>query len=220
MTAKTDQDNAILDRIIGERRSHRKFTADIPTDEMIESIVHAGLHAPFAASAIGNSTDYFRRFVVVRKESKAMKALIPLVFEEVVAMASALVRETSHNAGLRSKAAGFINRLAMIRNMGMVPGIGTAPFYIVVAEKKGFPPVEQQSLAHCMENMWLKATALGLGFQLVSVTAQMAVNEQFCRILGLEPGRWALMGCATGYPAEPLSPSIRPSVEEVITWPE
>jgi len=220
MTTKTDQDNAILDRIIGERRSHRKFTAEVPTDEMIESIVHAGLHAPFAASAIGSSTDYFRRFVVVRKESKAMKALIPLVFEEVVAMAGALEQETAHNAGLRSKAAGFINRLAMIRNMGMVPGVGTAPFYIVVAEKKGFPPVEQQSLAHCMENMWLKATALGLGFQIVSVTAQMAENERFCRILGLEPGRWALMGCATGYPAEPLSPSIRPSVEEVITWPE
>src|SRR5208283_432041 len=220
MTAKTDQDNAILDRIIGERRSHRKFTAEIPTDEMIESIVHAGLHAPFAASAIGSSTDYFRRFVVVRKESKAMKALIPLVFEEVVAMAGALEQETAHNAGLRNKAAGFINRLAMIRNMGMVPGVGTAPFYIVVAEKKGFPPVEQQSLAHCMENMWLKATALGLGFQIVSVTAQMAENERFCRILGLEPGQWALMGCATGYPAEPLSPSIRPSVEEVITWPE
>jgi nitroreductase len=102
----------------------------------------------------------------------------------------------------------------------MVPGVGTAPFYIVAAEKKGFPPVEQQSLAHCMENMWLKATALGLGFQIVSVTAQMADNPGFCRVLGLECGKWALMGCATGYPAEALSPSIRPSVREVTTWPE
>jgi len=47
------------------------------------------------------------------------------------------------------------------------------PYYIVVAERSGIPPAEQQSLAHCLENMWLKATALGLGFQLVSVTAQM-----------------------------------------------
>ena len=82
---------------------------------------------------------------------------------------------------------------------------GTAPFYIVVAEKKGFPPVEQQSLAHCMENMWLKATALGLGFQIVSATAQMADNPKFCRILGLESGKWALMGCAVGYPAKSVS---------------
>jgi nitroreductase len=219
MTATTDQDNAVLDRIIGKRRSCRKFTSDIPTDEQIESIIHAGLHAPFAASAIGNTTDYFRRFFVVRKDSKAMISLIPLVFDEVTAMAGTLEKETARNAGLREQAAGFINRLEMIKKMGIVPGVGTAPFYIVVAERKGFPPVEQQSLAHCMENMWLKATALGLGFQIVSVTAQMADNERFCQILGLERGKWALMGCATGFPAEPLSPSIRPSVNEVMTWP-
>ncbi len=151
-----DQDNAVLDRIIGERRSHRKFTGEIPPDEMIEGIIHAGLHAPFAASAIGNTSDYFRRFVVVRKDSKAMKELIPLVFNEVVAMSGTLERETAKNPGLQNKAASFMNRLAMIKKMGMVPGVGTAPFYVVAAEKKGFPPVEMQSLAHCMENMWLK----------------------------------------------------------------
>ncbi|MGD0534016.1 MAG: nitroreductase family protein [Methanoregula sp.] len=220
MTAKTEQDNAVLDRIIGERRTCRTFTQKIPPDEMIDSIIHAGLHAPFAASAIGSTDDYFRRFVVVRKGSQAMTELIPLVFNEVVAMAGELERAAAKNAQLREQAAGFMNRLATIKNMGMVPGVGTAPFYIVAAEKKGFPPVEQQSLSHCMENMWLKATALGLGFQLVSVTAQMADNPGFCRITGLEQGKWACMGCAIGYPAEKLSPSIRPSAREVTAWPE
>ena len=194
MTLTTDQDNAVLDRIIGKRRSHRKFTQEIPPDEMVEGIIHAGLHAPFAAAAIGNEKDYFRRFVVVRKGSKAMKELVPLVFDGVVAMAGDLERAAAGNAGLREQAAGFMNRLAAIKSMGMVPGIGIAPFYIIAAEKKGFPPVEQLSLAHCMENMWLKATALCLGFQIVSVTAQMADNSEFCRIIGLEVGKWALMG--------------------------
>jgi len=220
MTTKTDQDNAVLDRIIGERRSCRKFTREIPTDIQVESILHAGLHAPFAAAAIDDNKDYFRRFVVVRNDSTAMKELSPLVFESVLAMAGDLEQATAKNAQLREQAAGFMNRLAMIKTLGMVPGVGTAPFYIVAAEKKGFPPVEAQSLAHCMENMWLKATALGLGFQIVSITAQMADNPGFCRILGLESGKWALMGCAVGYPAEKLSPSIRPSVREVTTWPE
>jgi len=220
MTLTTDQENAVLDRIIGERRSCRKFTEKIPPDEMIESILHAGLHAPFAAAAIGNNEDYFRRFVVVRKGSKAMKELVPLVFNEVVKMEGDLERAAAGNAQLREQAAGFMNRLAAIKAMGMVPGVGTAPLYIVAAEKKGFPPVELQSLAHCMENMWLKATALGLGFQIVSITAQMADNPGFCRIIGLEHGKWALMGCAIGYPAETLSPSIRPSVGEVTAWPE
>jgi len=218
MTIKTDQDNAVLDRIIGERRSCRKFTREIPADVQVESILHAGLHAPFAAAAIGDSKDYFRRFVVVRNGSTAMKELSPLVFESVLAMAVDLEQAAAKNAQLREQAAGFMGRLAMIKDMGMVPGVGTAPFYIVAAEKKGFPPVEQQSLAHCMENMWLKATALGLGFQIVSATAQMADNPGFCRALGLESGKWALMGCAVGYPAEKLSPSIRPSVTEVTTW--
>jgi nitroreductase len=219
MTLTTEQENAILDRIIGERRSCRKFIDRVPPDEQIESIIHAGLHAPFAAAAIGDNENYFRRFVVVRKSSKAMKELAPLVFDGVEKMAGDLERAAANNAELREQAVGFMNRLAAIKSMGMVPGVGTAPFYIVVAEKKGFPPVELQSLAHCMENMWLKATALGLGFQIVSVTAQMADNSEFCRILGLEHGKWALMGCAVGYPAEKLSPSIRPSVREVTAWP-
>ncbi|MGA2161349.1 MAG: nitroreductase family protein [Methanoregula sp.] len=219
MTLTTEQENAILDRIIGERRSCRKFIDRVPADEQIESIIHAGLHAPFAAAAIGDNENYFRRFVVVRKSSKAMKELAPLVFDGVEKMAGDLERAAANNAELREQAVGFMNRLAAIKSMGMVPGVGTAPFYIVAAEKKGFPPVEQLSLAHCMENMWLKATALGLGFQIVSVTAQMADNPRFCRFLGIEHGKWALMGCATGYPAEKLSPSIRPSVREVTTWP-
>jgi len=220
MTSATDQDNAVLDRIIGERRSCRRFTEEMPPDLMIEEIIHAGLHAPFAAAAIGTGNDYFRRFVVVRKGSRAMTELAPLVFNEVLAMAGGIERTAATNATFRMQAAGFMDRLSMIKAMGMVPGVGTAPVYIVAAEKKGFPPVEQQSLAHAMENMWLKATALGLGFQIVSVTAQMADNPEFCRILGLEPGKWAFMGCATGYPAGPLSPSIRPSVKEVTAWLE
>lgn len=220
MTSATDQDNAVLDRIIGERRSCRRFTEEMPPDQMIEEIIHAGLHAPFAAAAIGTDNDYFRRFVVVRKGSRAMTGLVPLVFGEVMTMAGGIEQKAAKDATFRMQAAGFMDRLAAIKAMGMVPGVGTAPVYIIAAEKKGFPPVEQQSLAHAMENMWLKATALGLGFQIVSVTAQMADTPEFCRILGLEPGKWALMGCATGYPAGPLSPSIRPSVKEVTAWLE
>ena len=96
--------------------------------------------------------------------------------------------------------------------------IGTAPYYIVVAERRGFPPVELQSLAHCLENMWLKATALDLGFQIVSVTSQMSSDPAFCAILGIPSGEWELMGCAVGYPADELSPSIRPPVEDVTVW--
>jgi nitroreductase len=68
--------------------------------------------------------------------------------------------------------------------------------------------------------MWLKATALGLGFQLVSATAQMDDNPEFCSALGINPAEWALNGCAIGYPAEELTYSVRLPVEEVTCWLE
>jgi len=154
----------------------------------------------------------------MRKGSKSMDAAIPLVMGQVQKMYRELEIGMQKDPSLRAKAAGFVRRLSMVQEAGYIPGIGTAPFYIVLAERRGYPPAELQSLAHCLENMWLKATALGLGFQLVSVTSGMSSDAAFCAILGLPPGEWELMGCAVGYPADELSPSIRPPVDDVTTW--
>ena len=217
-TVTPDQKNAILDEILAKRRSYRMFLPVIPPGEDIRRIIHAGLLAPYAAAAVGGSKDYFRRFFVIQNGSKSMAAVMPLIFLGVKAMAADLEREMETNPRLRAQAVTFVQRLSMIQKLGKVPGVGTAPYYIIVAEKKGFPPVELQSLAHCLENMWLKATALGLGFQLVSITTQMAGNEKFCKILGIPVGEWELAGCAVGYPKDELSPAIRPAVEDVTTW--
>jgi nitroreductase len=154
----------------------------------------------------------------MRKESVSMNAALPLVMRKVRTMSLDLEHEMQKDPLLRAKAEGFVRRLSMIQGAGVVPGIGTAPYYIVVAERRGYPPVELQSLAHCLENMWLKATALGIGFQLVSITSQMSSDPAFCALLGIPPGSWELMGCAVGYPADQLSPAIRPPVEEVTVW--
>jgi nitroreductase len=215
-----DQKNMFLDRILAERRSYRMFKPEFPPEDAIRRIIHAGLLAPFAAAAVGNSSEYFRRFFVMKLGSKSMNAAAPLVFEQVREMAARLKKEMEKDPEIRKLAGSFAQRLDAIQKMGLVPGIGTAPYYIVIAERKGYPPVELQSLAHCMENMWLKATALGLGFQLVSVTSEMSKNPEFCRILGINAGEWELMGCAIGYPKEELSPSIRPPVDDVTTWLE
>jgi nitroreductase len=212
------QKNVYLDQVLAERRSHRQFRPEFCSEEEIRRILHAGLLAPFAAAAVGNSHDYFRRFFVMRKGSESMNAAIPLVMREIQKLSADLEDVMQKDPSLRAKAAGFVRRLSMIQSGGVIPGIGTAPYYIVVAERRGYPPVELQSLAHCLENMWLKATALGLGFQLVSVTSQMSSDPAFCALLGIPPGEWELMGCAVGYPADELSPSIRPPVEDVTAW--
>jgi nitroreductase len=219
-TEMFDQRNVCLDQILAERRSHRVFRPESPPEDDIRRILHAGLLAPFAAAAVGNSTDYFRRFFVLRRGSRGMDAVIPLVRAQMIRMAEGLDAEMKKNAGLRAQATGFAGRLATMRKAGVVPGVGTAPYYIVAAERRGFPPVELQSLSYCMENMWLKATALELGFQLVSITSQMSSDPAFCELLGIPAGKYELMGCAIGYPVDELPPSIRPPVEDVTRWVE
>jgi nitroreductase len=219
-TDSTEQKNVTLDRILAERRSYRMFRPEFPPEDALRRIIHAGLLAPFAAAAAGNATDYFRRFFVMKKGSKSMKEAAPLVMAEIHRLSERLEQDMKNNPRLRNQAIGFVDRLSMIKKQGTVPGVGTAPYYIVIAERKGFPPVELQSLAHCLENMWLKATALELGFQIVSITSEMARNPEFCTILGINPGEWELMGCAIGYPQETLPPSIRPPVEDVTRWLE
>lgn len=213
-----EQRNVALDQILAERRSHRVFRPEYPPEDEIRRILHAGLLAPFAAAAVGTSKDYFRRFFVIRRGSESMNAAIPLVKTQAERMADELAQGMKKDPALREKAMMFANRLEQFRKIGVVPGVGTAPYYLVAAEKRGFPPVGPQSLAHCMENMWLKATALKIGFQLVSITSRMADDPAFCRILGIEPGAWDLMGCAVGYSEDELSPSIRPPVEDVTRW--
>jgi nitroreductase len=213
-----EQRNVALDQILAERRSHRVFRPEFPPDDDIRRILHAGLLAPFAAAAVGTSEDYFRRFFVLKQGSKSLDAAIPLVITGVTRMADELEMAMEKDPRLRAQAGQFARRLVQFRKAGIVPGVGTAPYYIVAAERKGFPPVELQSLAHCMENMWLKATALGLGFQIVSITSRMSSDPAFCGLLGIEPGSWELMGCAIGYSADELSPSIRPPVDDVTRW--
>jgi nitroreductase len=213
------QKNQILDEILAARRTHRAFLPEVPAEEAIRQIIHAGLLAPYAALATGSSKDYFRRFLVMKNGSSTLAEAQALVLAQVKTMADSLNREMEQASPDR-KAAGkaFAQRLAMFAERGMVPGIGTAPYYIVVAEWRGIPDVAPQSIAYCMENMWLKATVLGLGFQPVSITAQMADSREFCSLLGIEPGAWDLNGCAVGYPASPLPLAVRPPVDDVTSW--
>ena len=211
--------NVVLDDIIAARRTNRMFLPDFPEKDQISEIIKAGLAAPFAAAAVGGGgSQYFRQFFVFSNESRSISIAGGLMMEKIIEMYNDLSRETGNNPGMTEKTHSFASRLDMMKKMGFVGGVGNAPYFIVVAERKGYPPVEQQSLAHCLENMWLKATALNLGFQLVSLTTQMGSDPEFCRLLGIEPGAYELNGCAVGYPKEKLPPSVRPPPDDVTKW--
>lgn len=203
--------NKILDEIIVNRRTIREFKPDIPSKELIEEILEAGLQAPFAAIAVIGEK-HFRRFFVL-KEGDSMNTLADIIQKRVKVISDNL----SGQINIIPKAEEFLKILKDIADKGFNI---RPPYLIIVAEKEGFPPVAQLSLAHCLENMWLKVTALGLGFRLVSLISEMSRDPEFCEFIGIKPGEYALNGCMVGYP-KTIPPKVeRPLLKEVTIWIE
>ena len=205
-----------LDQAILNRRSIRQFSDEIPSENIIEAVIDAGRLAPFAAASSLNK--YARKFIVVSRRNPVLMELAEVVKQHAREAFEELSKQIDAVPELGVKAKTFLGRLEMTMTRGPL-GIGSAPYYIVVAEPKGIPDAQMQSIAHCMENMWLKATDLGLGFHLVSITGQMGDNPDFCNLIDLPVGMYKIDGCAIGYPAFELPPRPEyPSISEITTW--
>lgn len=216
MVDPVDNQCKTLDDILESRRSVRSFNEEVPTKETVEQILKSGLQAPYAAQAVGEST-VFRRFFVFKNGTESMKTAEKLMrnkAEEGLNHFKGILKEQPM---LEQRVKPFMEKLQLFVDNGVL-GVGTAPYFIVVAELRGIPPVEQESIAHCMENMWLKAAELGLGFQLVSLTSQMSEDEEFLNLLGIPRGPYGINGCAIGYPATEMSKVVRPDLKEVTQW--
>lgn len=200
--------NKILDEIIANRRTIREFKPDEPPKESIEAILEAGLQAPFAAIAIIGEKQ-FRRFFILKK-GESMDKLANIIQKRI--------KIVSDNLSGRTNILKADEFLKILKDIAVSGFNIRPPCFIIVAEKEGFPPVAQLSLAHCLENMWLKATALGLGFRLMSLTSELSKDTEFCEFIGIKPGEYAINGCIIGY-ANAVPPKVeRPLLNEITTW--
>uniref|UniRef100_UPI00405726C6 nitroreductase family protein n=1 Tax=Candidatus Electronema sp. TaxID=2698783 RepID=UPI00405726C6 len=157
---------AALEHIIRARRSVRSFSDQVP-DETLQKIVESALYAPHAAGT-GIPFKDIRRIFIFRQGTAAMTQAQEIIQEHLRRSAFKLRLAAVFNKKMQTLA----GRVKASAEKG-IPSLREGSL-IVAAEKKGFPPVAEQSLAHVMQNMWLTATAHGVGLQLLSLTGGLA----------------------------------------------
>ncbi len=193
----TVQDNQSFDRILQARRICRGFTDQVPSKEDIEAVVEAGRLAPYASISAGD-VDVFRHFYVFMKGHPMMETIDRLIREQSQIDVEGLRKEMEEDAFLQEYGKGLENMWSHVAEAGL-PVFPDPPCLIILAEWRGARRAERQSLAHTIENMWLKATALNLDFNMISPIESMVDNEEFCSLFDLSVGKYGFHGCIIGY---------------------
>jgi len=204
--------SAALDEVINARHTVRGFSKEMPKKEDVERIIRAGLTSPYASIAVVGKDD-FRKFFIVPSDSPMRNKLKAILRDRFPPYLEKF-----------EKTAGSTPFTQMLKGGGpnMVAALLDKPCVIIAGERWGIPAIAPESLSFCLENMWLKATALKIGFQLLSVISGMKLgnDEEFCELLGIQPGEYYLDGFALGYPASGFKPAPvkYPDYEASVKW--
>ena len=193
----TELDNLSLDNIMKARRICRKFTDQVPDKKDVEAIVRAGQMAPYASISAGD-VDIFRHYYVIFKDNPLMEKIEQLIKDQTALDLEILRQEMDEDDFLREYGAGLEKMWSAVSEHGL-PVFPNPPCLIVLAEWRGARRAERQSLAHTIQNMWLKATALNLDFNMLSPLESMWDNQDFCDLFGLPAGKYGFHGCIVGY---------------------
>lgn len=202
-------ENKSISGIISSRSTVRSFTDQVPSKDLITEVLEAGRLAPYAGLANRGTTD-FRRFFVLPRGSKSIELLRSAILQEVK------VKLPEYERSNDPKMQNMLQVMRMISEKGLPPW--TAPWLVIVAERRGHPAHEVQSMGHCIENIWLQATALDLGIQLVSAINDLNGSELLGQILCLDAAQFHCTAFQIGYPASPPRQDARHEPDLLITW--
>ena len=211
----TEADRLALDKILKARRSVRSFSPIPPDRREVEEIIRAGLIAPYASIPAKGKPD-FRKLFVVSTKSQSMGEVTSFLRQT----SGSFLLEMRDHAGTDSP------KDESARSLTVSHLFGNAPYLVIAAERKGFPPTymadQSISLSYCMYNMWLKAVSLRIGFRLLSIFVHLKLgsDKAFCEFLGIPVGEYAVDACVLGYPAETYKASrvAYPAFESSVRW--
>lgn len=210
----TESDNCVFDEILRARRICRKFDGRVPSKDDVAAVIEAGRLAPYA-SISSRDVKVFRHFFVLFKGNPMLEEIERLIRVQSALDVEELRRQMETDSFLREFGSGVENLWSGVAKNGL-PVFPDPPCLIVVAEWRGARRAERQSLAHTIQNMWLKATALGLDFNLISPIESMVYNEKFCDLFDLHAGCYGFHACVLGYRAEAKLSS--PPITAEVHW--
>jgi Nitroreductase len=205
-----------LEQIVKSRRTVREFSDAMPEIEDIKIIAESAVYAPYGG-ATGIPLSELRKIFILKRGSEKMQKLEMLAVENVKKASKMINLIISVLPFLKKKMKPFAGRLKMISKEG-IPALHEAAYLVIIAEKKGFPPVEKQSMSHALQNMWLTATEKGLAFQIVSAVGQLSKNKEFLNLLNLKKGIYAFECCAIGISKEKNNTAKSFDTDKFVTW--
>ena len=208
--------NDVFDEIVRKRRSIRSFKSMVPSKEIIKEVIRAGAYAPFAALAVTDISQY-RRFYVFTKNHGYLDRINTYIKEAAKMNLEKLREDLEKEPNFKEDSESYKRRLESFAMNGFI-GMSEVPCLIVIAEKRGLPSVERQSMAHVLENMWLKVAAMDLGMHLFSIIESLSSSEEFSKLLKLEHDEYTYTGCVIGYPVTKPETKEDIHVDKSITW--
>ncbi|MDR0726531.1 MAG: nitroreductase family protein [Rickettsiales bacterium] len=187
------QQNAeVLFDILKQRHSTRNFSNQIIDREDIKKITEAARLAPFG-DATGFTREECRKIFVIAPDAKNRAIIIT----ELRKVMKKNARVLGFLSLFSSKFKSFHKRVKNFADNG-IPALTKNTYWILIAEKKGFPPVAKQSMAHALQNMWLAATAMGYGFQMLSASTMLTKSPTVMHIFNIYAGEYEIDGCVVG----------------------
>jgi len=170
--------------VIKARRSTRKFLARPLAEEDVTTILKAGAYAPSG----GNSQS--THFLVLRNREKIMDLCVTAAEE---------FAKLDEEPGMYRS---FLNTIRRAKqNSADYDFTYGAPVFVLLANKRGY----DNAMADCAlaaENMFLQATAMGIGSCYINQIHWMTDNERVLaklHALGMGEDERVLLGVALGY---------------------
>jgi len=205
-----------LEDVIRSRKSIRTYSKEFPNEEVVKKIVQSAIYAPYSR-ATGLPYQEIRRIFILSQNTEKIEIARELLLSEMRKISVKVNRLLFFFPFLRKRMGFFANKIAIQSKTG-IPSLNDAAYYVIIAEKKGFPLMAKQSIAYAMENIWLSSTDAGLGFQLITETGILSNNKQFRDLLGLPKG-YQLDGCVIGIPKSTTAAELKQfDFDKFVTW--